>query len=146
MKREFELSDGTILNIGETHIVLYETYEPILFTTKNDKNEIFICVSVSDRKERKIWLVRKTTNKTIFNMVFDKITIREAFLKSKGVKYTIVLMDKYEVLEDADEYWNAEKSLFLPADEMLEFDLSERFYYLCEFLKNGLVFWSRKDG
>ena len=125
MKREFRLKDRTKLNIGDVDRILYESYEPILFTTKNNKNEIFICVSASDKKDKKVWLLRKTTPQIIIELLSDKITIRNAFLKSIGTKYTINLTNEYEVLENDLVSWSEGENSLLPVNEVMEVEENE---------------------
>ena len=74
--------------------ILFETYLPILFTCKNDMNDIFICVCCQDNENGKKWLISETDGKVIVELLQNKLSIREAFLKNVGLKLSIFLMDK----------------------------------------------------
>mgnify|MGYP004592008717 FL=1 len=45
--------------------ILFETYLPILFTCKNDMNDIFICVCCQDNENGKKWLISETDGKVM---------------------------------------------------------------------------------
>lgn len=57
--------------------ILFESVYPILFTCKNDKNEIFVVICCQNNATGIKWLVGKTTPDNIVRMLCDEITIRE---------------------------------------------------------------------
>lgn len=105
------------IGVLEVDKVFFESYYPILFTCINERKELFLCVCCqADSKIRK-WLVTNVSPKTIIELLSNKVTIRESFLKGKGLKYTIIYdveNKSYKIEEENAEDWNAETSVDLP--------------------------------
>ena len=122
LKEKYILEDGTKLNIGYIDKVLFESYEPILFVTKNNKDELFLCCHAIHNLERNEFLVVETTPEIIIKLLIDKITIQKAFLSSPGIKYTIININKEdeEVLTNSSAWDHLSEDNLLPADEYME--------------------------
>ena len=57
--------------------ILFESNFPIIFTCKNDADEIFICVCCQNNIKGCKWLVGKTDAINIIRMLKDELTLRE---------------------------------------------------------------------
>ena len=57
--------------------ILFESYYPVLFSCKNDRNDVFIAVCCQNNAQGIKWMVGKTTPLAIVKMLRDEITIRE---------------------------------------------------------------------
>lgn len=75
--------------------IFFETYYPVLFTCRDNENNLFLCVCCQCNKDGKKWLLSKTTPDIIIKILKNKTTMREAFLVFKDVRLSI--------------YWNKEK-------------------------------------
>ena len=67
----------TLNKYGELYIdkILFETYFPIIFTYKNENNDIFICVCCQCNENGCKWLVGRTNGSCIVRMLQKEITI-----------------------------------------------------------------------
>lgn len=72
----------TLNKYGELYIdkILFETYFPIIFTCKNENNDIFICVCCQCNENGCKWLVGRTNGSFIVRMLQNEITIRQLLL------------------------------------------------------------------
>lgn len=132
------------IEIGKLKLdkIFFESYYPILFTCINEKKELFLCVCVKSNSVMKKWLISKINPQIIIDLLTDKITIRDAFLKDKRDKYTIVndLSKKDKRIEVNNQLdWDSGNSTDLPsAGEYMDVDEDEFFeeikYY--KLLKN----------
>lgn len=93
--------------------ILFEASYPILFTCVNDKEDLFLVVCCQNNKDGKKWLLTQTREKIIIDMLEDKISIREAFLKNSESQITVLLKEKFEVREHCELDWG-ENSIYLP--------------------------------
>jgi hypothetical protein len=93
--------------------ILFETYLPILFTCKNDMNDIFICVCCQDNENGKKWLISETDGKVMVELLQNKLSIREAFLKNVGLKLSI-FFDGQNYREEYDNSDWTPDSIYLP--------------------------------
>lgn len=108
-----------------TDKVLFEANYPILFTCKNEKDDLFICVCCQNNAFGKKWLLTKTTEKLIIDMLKDKISIREVFLRFSECRISIYAGDEYIVKENEEADWG-ENSIFLPKkNEFMEAEPGE---------------------
>lgn len=116
--------------------ILFEASYPILFTCKNDKDDLFICVCCKNNETGKKWLITQTAPESIIRMLTDKMTIREVFLANMECRLSIessnnILDIKYNDVED----WSDE-SIYLPkAGEYIdaepgEFDDDIKYYMI----------------
>ena len=71
--------------------ILFESVYPILFTCKNDKNEIFVVICCQNNATGIKWLVGKTTPDNIVRMLCDEITIRELITTYSTGQFSINL-------------------------------------------------------
>lgn len=97
--------------------VFFESYYPILFTCINEKKELFLCVCSQADSEQKKWLVTKVSSKTIIELLSNKITLRDSFLKDDGDKYTIIYTSYkqvYEIEKNNNSDWDEKNSIELP--------------------------------
>ncbi len=114
-------------NYGELVIdkIFFETYYPILFTCVNEMQDLFLCVCCQNNKNGKRWLLTRTDENNIIEMLRDKITIKEAFLKNLDVQITVFLNDEYIVTEHDEDTWGI-NSIYLPKEgEYIEADSEE---------------------
>ena len=65
----------TLNKYGELYIdkILFETYFPIIFTCKNENNDIFICVCCQCNENGCKWLVGRTNGSFIVRMLQNEI-------------------------------------------------------------------------
>ena len=114
MNKLFDFKETGLLKIDK---VFFENYYPILFTCINEKGGIYICVCCQADSNIRKWLITETSPKTLIDMLSNKITIRDSFLKDKGPKFTIIynMIDKYfEIEENNLKDWDSEGSTDLP--------------------------------
>lgn len=108
-----------------TDKILFEANYPILFTCKNEKDDLFICVCCQNNVQGKKWLLTRTTEKLIIDMLRDKISIREVFLSFSECRISIYAGDEYIVKENEEDDWG-ENSIFLPKkNEFMEAEPGE---------------------
>ena len=115
--------------------VLIESYYPILFICRNETEDLFLCSCCQANKDGKKWLVTKTDTATIIKVLKNEITLREAFIKYKEVRYSIFANeDSMCITENDAEDWNYETSIYLPDEgeymdaEAGEFDEEISYY------------------
>ena len=113
---------------GELYIdrILFESYFPIIFTCKNDKNELFICVSCQNNSKGCKWLAGKTNGLSIVRMLRDEITIRELLLKYSSGKISIEYDNNEYTIAYGNSDWN-EDSIFLPKEDSYMFAEEDEF-------------------
>jgi hypothetical protein len=127
--------------------ILFEANYPVLFTCVNEKQELFLGVCCQNNAEGMKWLLTKTDEQNIVELLEDKISIREAFLRNPESQITIFWRNdveaggyKKEVTEHLESDWG-EDSIYLPKKgEYLdadpgEFD-EEIAYYRSRLLKS----------
>lgn len=99
--------------------IIFESYYPILFTLKNDNDDLFLCVCHQYDYEGQKWLLTRTTPETVIEMLSDKIYLRDAFLKYDDLQVSIEL-DKdgeFQYHYDIKEDWDRDNSVVLPDPE-----------------------------
>lgn len=97
--------------------IFFESYYPILFTCINKDKNIFLCVCCQADSVIRKWLVTDVSPKTIIDLLENKITIRDSFLKDKGSKYTIIYDVKskdFQIKENDLKDWDEIESIDLP--------------------------------
>ena len=93
--------------------ILFESYYPVLFSCKNDRNDIFIVVCCQNNAQGIKWMVGKTTPLSVVKMLRDEITIRELIISYTSEKFSIDYKDKkYDCKYDSKE-WERD-SVYLP--------------------------------
>ena len=131
--------------------VIFETYYPIIFTCMNEKKDLFLCVCCCANESGKKWLITKTKPQVLVDMLRDRITVRDAFLKYPDVQVTVIdSINKKEPIFDFENKsdWDAQSSTSLPdVGEYLEaedgeFD-EEIAYYLQ--LENSYFYAAAKE-
>ena len=97
--------------------ILFEGAYPILFTCKNENDDLFLCVCCQFSGGIKKWLIVKSSANTIIKMLKDEITIRDAFMEADATnRYSVVSTDynSYTVEVNNLDDWNETYSIFLP--------------------------------
>ena len=93
--------------------ILFESYYPVLFSCKNDRNDVFIAVCCQNNAQGIKWMVGKTTPLAIVKMLRDEITIRELITMYTSEKFSIDYKDrKYDCKYEPKE-WEKD-SVYLP--------------------------------
>lgn len=106
----FELKKYGELKIDN---VLFEANYPVLFTCVNENDVLFLVVCCQNNAEKTKWLITKTTEEIVIDMLKDGISIREAFLKNPECQVTVQDAEELVVKEhDADDW--GENSIYLP--------------------------------
>jgi len=126
--------------------VLFSSYQPVLFTCRSDKGNLFLCVCCGNDNGFHKWLLSETGPATVLEMLEDEITLRCAFLKDNKGRYTISRdKDGNESISCNDSTdWHAEDSFLLPtAGEYLDADEGEfseeiRFYRMKQVQESRL--------
>lgn len=93
--------------------IILESYFPIIFTCKDDKNNIYMCVCCQNNEKAIKWLVGKTDAKSIIKVLEDKITIREILLYNSTEHISIEYINGDYNIEYNNSDWN-ENSMCLP--------------------------------
>ena len=76
---------------------LFESNYPVLFSCKNDRNDIFIVICCQNNAQGIKWMVGKTTPLAIVKMLRDEITIRKLITMHTSEKFSIDYKDgKYD--------------------------------------------------
>lgn len=115
------LHASTILSSPSIDRVLFEASYPILFTVKDNAEEyLFICPVFSSKEV--IWIGTEIDFDTIFNLLKNRITIRNAFLAHHGNR--ILLRYDGAHMEETVCTINGIPSHFLP-DEGVYMDADE---------------------
>lgn len=108
-----------------TDKILFEANYPILFTCKNEKKDLFICVCCQNNAQGKKWLLTRTTEELVISMLRDDISIREVFLSFPECRISIYTGGEYIVKEQEEADWG-ENSIFLPKkNEFMEAEPGE---------------------
>lgn len=103
---------------GQLYIdkILFESYFPIIFTCKNDKEDIFICVCCQNNEKGCKWLIGKTNGINVAKMLQDKITVRQLLLEYSIGKISVDYVEnKYAEHYDNSD-WD-ENSSYLPKED-----------------------------
>lgn len=103
---------------GQLYIdkILFESYFPIIFTCKNDKEDIFICVCCQNNEKGCKWLIGKTNGINVAKMLQDKITVRQLLLEYSIGKISVDYVEnKYSEHYDNSD-WD-ENSSYLPKED-----------------------------
>ena len=105
----------TLNKYGELYIdkILFETYFPIIFTCKNENNDIFICVCCQCNENGCKWLVGRTNGSFIVRMLQNEITIRQLLLDCCTEKISVDYKNHEYVIAYNNSDWN-EESDYLP--------------------------------
>lgn len=110
------MKDFLLPEIGNISLdkILFEGSYPILFTCKADNGELFLCVCCQMNNVGIKWLIASTDSVTIIDILTNKITLRNSFLKG-AKKFSFSLVEGVEnvIVGDKDD-WDAENSIFLP--------------------------------
>ena len=93
--------------------IIFESYFPIIFTCKDDKNNIYMCVCCQNNEKGIKWLVGKTDSKSIVKVLEDKITIREVLLCNSEEHISIEYINGDYNVEYNNSDWK-ENSIYLP--------------------------------
>lgn len=93
--------------------IIFESYFPIIFTCKDDKNNIYMCVCCQNNEKGIKWLVGKTDSKSIVKVLEDKITIRELLLYNTEEHISIECINGDYSVEYNNSDWK-ENSIYLP--------------------------------
>lgn len=107
--------------------ILFESAYPIIFTAKNQKEELFLCVCCQGNEKGFKWLVGKTDPVSIIDMLQDKITVRDVLLKKSFGKISVdydkegYRVDFCNSDWDDNSYYLPKKDSYMFADEH-EFD------------------------
>lgn len=127
--------------------ILFESYYPILFTCKNEFNDTFVCLCCQHNQKGIRWLIGKTDNSYMIQLLKDQITIRKLLEKNTSDKicvdyineqYSINYLDDWKDYEDylpkEDSYMYAEPGEF---DEDIAYFLESEFvsYSMDEYKK-----------
>lgn len=96
--------------------VLFESYFPIIFTCKNDKNDIFICVCCQSNEKGCKWLMGKTTSRNIIRLLQDEITVRQLLLEYSSEKISVDYVGNEYAVSYNNSDWD-ENSSYLPKDD-----------------------------
>lgn len=114
MNNFFDFKETGALKLDK---VLFESFYPILFTCRNAEGDLFLCVCCDDNKLMRKWLITKVKPTTVIELLSNKTTMRDAFLKDNGTKFSIILDNasrKYSIEIDNNDDWNPEMSIDLP--------------------------------
>ena len=105
----------TLNKYGELYIdkILFETYFPIIFTCKNENNDIFICVCCQCNENGCKWLVGRTNGSFIVRMLQNEITIRQLLLDCCTEKISVDYKNQEYAIAYNNSDWN-EESDYLP--------------------------------
>lgn len=134
----------SIEKYGKLYIdrILFESYIPIIFTCKNDNDEIFICVCCQNNEKGCKWLIGVTNGLSIVRMLKDEITIRELLLEFSSGQISVDYVNGiYEVAYHNSD-WDKE-SIYLPKEDSYmfaedgEFDEDIIYFSSIEHLQYG---------
>lgn len=95
MKKFILTENNGMLSIDR---ILFESYYPILFTCKNEFNDTFICVCCQHNQKGIKWLIGKTENACIVQLLKDKITIRDLLLNKTSDKICVDYIDEEYII------------------------------------------------
>lgn len=100
--------------------IFFESYFPIIFTCKNESDDIFICVCCQNNDKGCKWLVGKTDGTSIIRMLKDEITIREMLCKYSSGKISVDYVNGEYRIEYGNSDWD-EDSIYLPKEDSYMF-------------------------
>ena len=100
--------------------ILFESNFPIIFTCKNDADEIFICVCCQNNIKGCKWLVGKTDAINIIRMLKDELTLRELVRGYSSGRISVDYIDGEYRVEYNNSDWN-EDSIYLPKEDSYMF-------------------------
>ena len=100
--------------------IFFKSYFPIIFTCKNESDDIFICVCCQNNDKGCKWLVGKTDGTSIIRMLKNKITIREMLCKYSSEKISVDYVNGEYRIEYANSDWD-EDSIYLPKEDSYMF-------------------------
>ena len=100
--------------------ILFESNFPIVFTCKNDADEIFICVCCQNNIKGCKWLVGKTDAINIIRMLKDELTLRELVRGYSSGRISVDYSDGEYRVEYNNSAWN-EDSIYLPKEDSYMF-------------------------
>ncbi len=96
--------------------IIFESYEPILFTCKDDNENLFLAVCCTSNNIIKKWLITSTTTSILISLLKDEITIRDAFLNNTKYKYSYIIKDNNSSVLKNNQYDWCKNSPFLPSE------------------------------
>ena len=103
--------------IGELVIerTFFESYYPILFTCRSDKQVLYLCVCCLAEEGLKKWLIADVNPGIIVKMLNNKITLRDTFLSNNGHRFTIIFKNSINsIIPDVTSDWHPTDSIYLP--------------------------------
>lgn len=123
MEKGFKLNETKSLIIDR---VLFDAGYPILFICMDERSELYLCVCSQNNEKGKKWLLTKTTPALVMEMLTDRITIRDAFLKFPDCRISVTADERgLQMKENEMEDWK-EDSVYLPkAGEYMEAEEGE---------------------
>lgn len=90
--------------------ILLQSYFSIIFTCKDDKNNIYMCVCCQNKAIK--WLVGKTDTKSIIKVLKNEITILELLLHNSTKYISIAYINgKYNIKYDNSDWKGNSKYL-----------------------------------
>ena len=115
-------TDNNTEKYGKLYIdrILFESNFPIIFTCKNDADEIFICVCCQNNIKGCKWLVGKTDAINIIRMLKDELTLRELVRGYSSGRISVDYIDGEYRVEYNNSDWN-EDSIYLPKEDSYMF-------------------------
>ncbi len=131
--------------------ILFESYYPILFTCKNEKEQLFLCSCCQKNKKGTKWLITETKPEIIIKILTDKITLRNGFLSNKNSQITVFINSSSEkVINKNDPIdWDEEISIYLPdKDEYMDVEdgeFKEEIEYYNNLVKNDEFKYSNEN-
>lgn len=75
---------NSIGNLYLDYIFIEFESEPVIFTCRDDSNNLYLCLCSEIRNEQK-WIVTKVNTKTLWELVYDKLDIASAFLIKSSI-------------------------------------------------------------
>lgn len=96
--------------------ILFESAYPIIFTAKNQKEELFLCVCCQGNEKGFKWLVGKTDPVSIIDMLQDKITVRDVLLKKSFGKISVDYDKEGYKVDFCNSDWD-DNSYYLPKED-----------------------------
>lgn len=105
--------------------VFFEASYPILYTCTDGNSSLFLVVCCQNNTAGSKWLVTKTTEENIIQMLSNKITIREAFIKPSGEKFTFIGKDGQVNIKENGNEWDLNSKDLPSSDVFLDPDPEE---------------------
>lgn len=94
--------------------IFFDAGYPMLFSCKNEKNDLFICVCCQNNSMGQKWLLSLTSPSSIIDLLQNKISIRDIFLLNNKNRISINYKnEKFEIVFDNESDWK-EDSIYLP--------------------------------